>query len=307
MTKECDIPAGNPAQNLSVHVVVPSETPLPAYPVVPPSPMRPSTKRSASTAENLLPEAEPQRKKGRIIQSINHSPRTRTAQPKPKATLGTKRSVRVLRSSRLKNASGAPSLSRSSGSTSGPSSSVPQEPDALKEAGANSNTAVPYKRATNTGAAKAVEESHSHLTASTPFTLDGSASSSSSANSRPIGKSGDPRSDISHDAGKRRHLPPAGTVKSMGQSQGSSSSSSRRPTRRTARMPIPERPVSLVLFFFHSDSPHTLVRSAGKHGTCTRGGHVPVYHPLFTYTDQTRSYTRSIVFNLYYLFVPAIC
>jgi hypothetical protein len=219
--------------------VVSDETPLPAFPVTPPSPMRPATKRSASAAEDVMPEQEGQRKKGRVSQvpSIDKAPRASaraTQQPNAKkgASLAARRSVRVLRSSRLKNVPVSSSLSRSSGST-GPSASTSQARSS-KESAAWPRTqasSTSHNRLKASEATKRPEwDNHLMLTSSL---------ASSSSKAHPTGKSVDACLEVPLGAANGQQTPePAGTVKSMGQSEGSNH------MRRGARMPIPERLVS---------------------------------------------------------------
>ena len=87
-------------------------------PAAPPSPMRRATKRAAPTAENDLP---PPRKRGRT---------------EPAPALAAKRSVRVLRSSRLKNTAGARARGRP------PSTGAGSHLTASRVAGASSSVAA---------------------------------------------------------------------------------------------------------------------------------------------------------------------
>ncbi|GJE89541.1 hypothetical protein PsYK624_056430 [Phanerochaete sordida] len=286
-----------PVQNDSMDVDSEEQTPaVPALPAVPLSPMRPATKRSASAAQNDLPEEGPKRKRTKVAPSINAAraagSRTngRTTQPRAKprpavatatSTLAAKRSVRVLRSSRLKNASAASSsLSKSSGSDSKPGLSSSGTSTASHDVGDSSASANAEKPALRTEAANKPPVQRSHLTASSgssstltvpvPFNLH--ASGSSSVQARPAAGKSVPGA---HDAGKQRQAPPpAPAAKSMGRSDGSTQ------MRKAARMPIPERLTASqpavaakltkpIEFHFHSEA-RIEARKAGDGSTARR-------------------------------------
>ena len=304
--QERDSLSVEPVQSDSMDVDTGEQTPTaPALRTDPPSPMRPPTKRSASAAENdsNLPEGEPRRKKAKAAPSIaagDGRTTSRTIQPKAKPALATaalaaKRSVRVLRSSRLKNASSATSSlsksSRSGDSSTGLSSSSGPRRAANIDVGDNSNSADAQKPAPRADAAKKPPRHGGHLTASSsgsstltvpvPSSLHASGSSSAQARAT-AGKS----ADGSQGAAKRRPvvlLP----VKSMGHSDGSAS------MRKAARMPIPERLVSVLAVNFVLQ--HCSVRAL--HGVWCAGACTvlcPVLLPILRTSIKISSFdTRS--------------
>lgn len=275
VTMAHDKVADEPSQPVAAHDVV-AEAPAHAYPVVPPSPMRTSNKRAASAGEDGLPEAAP-RKRSRVVPSMAASPRARGGRATG-PSLAAKRSVRVLRSSRVKNAAGTSAArARSSGrsSTTGLASTA---------AGDGSKPAPPAASSrprTAGGAARREEERArdiGHLTRSgSGGPAAARASAPTSAHPRPAGKSGDTRrADASHDAGKRRHVPAAPT-KSMARSEATGSGHMR------TRKPIPERLVSLVL-----SALNTLHRALATPGHGTRRD-----CPTVTYTHQPARASRA--------------
>lgn len=215
------IEAHSPATNTDNQFESSAETSTPAYPAVPPSPMRTSTKRSASAvSEDHPPQPAPQRKRAKILPVIAESSgpsqnQVRKAKVTTRATRGVKKTVRP----RRKPAVAAAAQARFSPSESGAGISRSAAERSGKQTNKLGLASSSTSRAptTNTGDVRS-RAAHAHMTRSQTRSL--SHASTSSASSSTASRSGGANLGNPCDADTGRQVPPWDDSKSTGNNEG---------------------------------------------------------------------------------------